>query len=97
MCYTVPTAAAILTTFMWRSKKTVPLFWLMLMFYGGALFGVIDHLWNGELFLISKDWLKDLSLGVVITGVIFATWGIILSLAKKNLALGAYLVSLEGK
>ena len=97
MCYTVPTAAAIVTTFMWRGKKTVPLFWLMLMFCGGALFGVIDHLWNGELFLISKDWLKDLSLGVVITSVIFATWGIILYLAKKNIALDAYLVGLEGK
>ena len=97
MCYTVPTAAAIVTTFMWRSKKTVQLFWLMLMFCGGALFGVIDHLWNGELFLISKEWLKDLSLGVVITVVIFAAWGVILSLAKKNLSMGTYLVSVEGK
>ena len=75
----------------------MPLFWLMLMFYGGALFGVIDHRWNGELFLFSKDWLKDLSLGVVITGVILVTWGIILSLAKKNLVMGDYLGSLEGK
>jgi hypothetical protein len=97
MCYTVPTTAAIVTTFMWRSKKTVSLFWLMLMFYGGALFGVIDHLWNGELFLISKEWLKDLSLGVVITVVILIVWGIILSLAKKNLAMGASLASAEGK
>ncbi len=97
MCYSVPTAVAIVTTLMWRSKKTVQLFWLMLMFYGGALFGVIDHLWNGELFLISKEWLKDLSLGVVITVVILAAWVTVLSLAKKHIALGGYLVSPEGK
>ncbi|MEW5816576.1 MAG: hypothetical protein AB1798_14435 [Spirochaetota bacterium] len=95
MCYTVPTTAAIVTTFMWSSKKTVQLFWLMLLFYGGALFGVIDHLWNGELFLISEDWLKDLSLGVVIAGVIFLAWAIILASAKRNPSLNAYLRTAE--
>jgi len=97
MCYTVPTTAAILTTFIWRSKKTVSLFWLMLMFYGGALFGVIDHLWNGELFLVSKDWLKDLSLGVVITVAIVLTWEIVLFLAKRNIFLNTYLINSEAK
>lgn len=96
MCYTIPLTAAVTTTFMWKQNKSLKTWWLSLMFYGGSLFGVIDHLWNGELFLISKDWLKDLSLGFVITGVILLTWGIILVLAKRNLSLRAYLVGAEG-
>jgi hypothetical protein len=97
MCYTVPTTAAILTTFMWRSKKTAPLFWLMLMFYGGALFGVIDHLWNGELFLISDNWVKDLSLGVVITVSIILVWRGVLFLAKRTPGLNSHLPIVELK
>lgn len=97
MCYVFPTVSAIVTSTIWNKTKSVKMWWLSLLFWGGALFGVIDHLWNGELFLISKDWLKDLSLGVVITGVILVTWRMILSLAKRNLTLGAYLVSLERK
>jgi hypothetical protein len=62
-----------------------------LLFWGGALFGFIDHLWNGELLLISKDWLKDLGLGAVITGVIILAWMIVLFLAKRNFSLHAYL------
>jgi len=84
MCYLGPTTAAIVTTFMWRSKKGLRLFWLMLMFYGGALFGVIDHLWNGELFLVSKHWLKDVLLGVVITAAIILAWRLVLALARKS-------------
>jgi hypothetical protein len=52
------------------------------MFLGGALFGIIDHLWNGELFLISKNWIMDLSLGFVITSGIMGSWGIINSAPK---------------
>lgn len=97
MCYLGPTTAAILTTFIWKSKKTLRLFWLMLMFYGGSLFGVIDHLWNGELFLVSKDWVKDALLGVVITAATLLTWRIILALARSNPSLSSSLVSCEGK
>lgn len=93
MCYTVPLVAGITTTLMWKKDKSVQMWWLNLMFYGGGLFGVIDHLWNGELFLISKDWVKDLALGVVITAVIFLAWKIILALAKKNFSLNAYVVA----
>ena len=97
MCYLGPTTAAIVTTFIWNKKKTLRLFWLMLMFYGGSLFGVIDHLWNGELFLVSKDWMKDLSLGVVITAVIILAWGLILFLAKRVPFLNTYLSTAEIK
>lgn len=97
MCYLGPTTAAIITTFMWKNKKTSRLFWLMLMFYGGTLFGVIDHLWNGELFLVSKDWMKDLGLGVVITAVIILVWRAIIFLAKRMPSLKDYLTTAEIK
>lgn len=93
MCYVFPTVGAIVTSTIWNKTKSVKTWWLSLLFWGGALFGVIDHLWNGELFLISKDWLKDISLGVVITVMIVLTWGIVLFLAKRNLSLNAYLLA----
>jgi len=97
MCYFGPTTAAIVTTFMWKSKKTINLFWLMLMFYGGALFGVIDHLWNGELFLVSENWIKDALLGVVITVGIILAWKGIIFLVKRTPELNRYLPTAELK
>lgn len=84
MCYAGPTVAAIITTCCWKKDKSTNTWWLSLMFYGGSLFGIIDHLWNGELFLISKDWPKDLGLGLVITGAIFLAWKIIVHSTKNN-------------
>lgn len=84
MCYTIPLAAAITTSFMWKKKKTLKLWWLSLVLYGGSLFGVIDHLWNRELFLVSENWIKDLCLGGVITGGLILMWMIILILAQKS-------------
>ena len=84
MCYTIPLAAALTTSFIWKKKMAVKLWWLILMFYGGSLFGIIDHLWNQELFLISKNWVKDLCLGGVITAGIILLWGILLTLAKRS-------------
>jgi hypothetical protein len=91
MCYLGPTTAAIVTTFIWQSKKTASLFWLTLLFYGGALFGIIDHLWNGGLFLVSENWAKDVMLGLVITAGTILAWAVILAFAKKNTSLNAYL------
>lgn len=90
MCYTAPLAGAIITSVAWKRTKSVKLWWLNLMFYGGALFGVIDHWWNGELFLISENIAKDLSLGLVISAVILITWGIMLAYSKTNPTLGGY-------
>jgi len=95
MCYLGPTTAAIVTTFLWKSKGTLKLFWLTLLFYGASLFGVIDHLWNNELFLVSKDWGKDVSLGVVITAAILLAWAGIVAIAKRNPSLRAYLTAAE--
>jgi hypothetical protein len=79
VCYVVPLAALMIGIF-WRKlsrKKGVYSLWLNRMLLGGALFGLIDHYWNGELFLISANLVTDLALGFTITGGIVATWGFI--------------------
>lgn len=91
MCYTIPLAAAIITTSLWGRSKQPKIWWLNLMLYGGALFGIVDHIWHGELFLISESVVKDLFLGGVITAAIFAFWGIILALSKVSSNLARYL------
>ena len=91
MCYTIPLAAAIVTTILWGQRKGARTWWLNLMLYGGALFGIVDHIWHGELFLISESLAKDLSLGGVITATVFACWGIILALSRVSSSLAHYL------
>ena len=60
------------------------------MFYGGALFGVIDHWWNGELFLISENIISDLLLGVTIVAIILISWGATVIWSKVNPILANY-------
>ena len=91
MCYTIPVIGAIVTSSLWSKTKNIKIWWLNLLLWGGAVFGFVDHLWNRELFLISKDWLKDIGLGVVITVMIVMAWGIFLFLAKRNVSLNNYL------
>jgi hypothetical protein len=55
---------------------------------GGTLFGVVDHLWSGELLLIGENWAMDLLLGCTITATIFGGWGITLGIVKINPDLG---------
>lgn len=93
MCYVVPLMAGAVSTVVWKKNKTVQMWWLALMFYGSSLFGVIDHLWNGELFFVSKVWLKDLALGFVITAAILLAWKVILVVSEKNISLNAYMKS----
>jgi len=78
-CYAVPLAATLILAVKRRTsiKKTKEMLWLNLLLLGGSLFGVIDHFWNGELFLLGSNLLADLSLGVTITLGTFAAWGII--------------------
>ncbi len=91
MCYAIPLAGAVITSLVWRKKREPKIWWLNLMFYGGALFGVIDHLWNGELFLVSENIVKDLLLGVVISASMLVCWFIILALSKATPGLSNYL------
>lgn len=90
MCYLAPVVGAVITSAVWRKTKSVKVWWLTLLFFGGALFGVIDHLWNGELFLISENIASDLLLGVAIVAVIFAAWGVTVAWSRKNPTLANY-------
>ena len=76
-CYLIPMITAI-AVYIMRRNKTLPNtkhnLWLNQLFLGGAIFGVIDHLWNGELFLFGNNLFLDLALGFVISLVIIAVW-----------------------
>ena len=84
MCYIAPVIGAVVTTAAWRKTKSVKLWWLTLMFYGSALFGVTDHLWNGELFLISENIASDLLLGMTIVAITLTVWGAIVITGCKR-------------
>ena len=84
VCYIVPTVASVIEYVRNRKIKQKPPHknWLNLMFLGGALFGIIDHLWNGELFLIGANWVSDLTLGFTITAGIIGSWGLMVYTPK---------------
>ena len=78
-CWTVPLIATIIGFLGSKAlnKQGSNVLSLNIMLLGGALFGAIDHLWHGELFLITSAWSADLALGGLITGGITTGWGII--------------------
>lgn len=78
MCYVAPLVGAITTSLICRTNKSKYVWWLNLMLYGGGLFGVIDHLWNGELFSLPKNLINDILLGLVILGAILLVWLVII-------------------
>lgn len=84
MCYTIPVAGAIVTSIIRHKKKDVKIWRLNLMFLGGAIFGVVDHLWNRELFLVSENLFADLLLGVVISAIIIVFWRLTLLFGRAN-------------
>ena len=87
VCYAVPAAAAIVHYIMRRNmkgwKEDVHQLWLNLLLIGGAIFGVVDHLWNGEIFLIGDNLVLDLMLGVTITTVIVLIWEALVIMDRK--------------
>jgi len=75
MCHVIPVANAIAVKF-WHMKTNDPrIGQLKIMFYGASIFGVVDHLWNGEFFMLSPNLAKDLMLGVAITLCVWGIWG----------------------
>ena len=88
VCYAVPTAAAIVHIVMRRNitswKGNTYHLWLSFLLAGGAIFGLVDHWWNGELFLIGENILMDLTLGVVITIAIVVIWAVLTTLDKTK-------------
>ena len=87
VCYAVPTVAAIIHYATKKNisgwKTSVHHLWLTLLLLGSAIFGIVDHLWNGELFLIGENIGYDLLLGSVITIVTIVVWAIIVIVDKK--------------
>ena len=82
-CYTVPTIAAIVHYLMRkRGLDGEHHRWLNLLFAGGAIFGIVDHAWNGELLAFS---VSDVMLGVVITFTILAAWSVVVVTDKIKL------------
>lgn len=49
---------------------------LNLLLFGGAMFGIVDHWWNKELFMIGPNIMSDLALGFVITISIISVWAL---------------------
>ena len=83
VCYVVPLVAAIISSTLWGVRKQGAMgWWLNLLLYGGTIFGIVDHLWSGELFLIGQATLMDLMLGATITVAILASWGITLGIVR---------------
>ena len=95
VCYAVPLAATVIVSLrrMISGKKSTEGFWLSIMLLGASIFGVVDHMWNGELFLLGSNLIMDLSLGITITAGVFAGWGLIV---YRNRATGI-LRHVEGK
>ena len=88
VCYTVPMIAAIAHIIMRRNitswKESAHHLWLSLLLGGGAVFGLVDHWWNGELFYIGDNIIMDLSLGIAITVTILVIWTIMFTLDKNK-------------
>ena len=88
VCYAVPTVAAIIHYATRKNisswKASVHHLWLTLLLVGATVFGIVDHLWNGELFLIGENVGFDLLLGVVITIVTIAVWAVVVIVDKKS-------------
>ena len=86
VCYLIPLTAAVVHTVLRRNVHSMKgdkhQLWLGMLLFGGALFGVVDHLWNGELFLFSGNLVSDLLLGATITATIVAAWAIIVRLDR---------------
>ncbi|MBU0530205.1 MAG: hypothetical protein KKC05_00890 [Nanoarchaeota archaeon] len=79
VCWAVPLIATVFSLIGRKASHNegVHGFWLSIMLLGGALFGMVDHLWYGELFIIGANWAMDLALGGLITTGITAGWGAI--------------------
>ena len=88
VCYLIPLAAAVVHTVLRRNVHSLMgdrhQLWLGMLLAGGALFGVVDHLWNGELFLLSGNLVADLLLGATITVTIVASWAFIVRLDRSS-------------
>ena len=88
VCYAVPAVAAISHMVMRRNitswKENTYHLWLNFLLIGAAVFGVVDHWWNGELFLIGENVSFDLLLGVTITIATIVIWAVVVTIDKSK-------------
>ncbi|MBI5466547.1 MAG: hypothetical protein HY974_04660 [Candidatus Kerfeldbacteria bacterium] len=84
MCYAVPLTAALITQLLNNRLRSGHIRYLNSMLYGGAIFGLIDHLWNGELLIRPENLGSDLLLGIVITLGLVIGWFIIVRWPALN-------------
>ena len=89
VCYVVPAIAAIVHYGLRKSKtswkKSTSHLWLGLLLSGGAIFGIVDHIWNGEFLLLGENLFIDLLLGITITLAIIIAWFVIITLNKIDI------------
>jgi len=86
-CYIVPIVAAVSVFVLrkfWEKEHNIHSYWLNIMLFGGATFGFVDHLWNGELFLIGENILMDISLGLAITITMVIIWAVMVLIDKSK-------------
>jgi hypothetical protein len=88
VCYTIPliTTIVIFATRKHLQQRIPRINWLNQLLAGGAVMLVIDHLWNGELFLIGEGVLLDLVLGFAMTAAVFVFWGILAAVSTYKKA-----------
>ncbi|MFH1257279.1 MAG: hypothetical protein V1494_08395 [Candidatus Diapherotrites archaeon] len=86
VCYAIPLSLSVILFALRKRaiKDSSELHWLNLMLSGGAVMLVIDHFWNGELFLIGENLFSDLLLGVLMTAGVFVFWGIMIAAGKAK-------------
>jgi hypothetical protein len=86
VCYSVPLLASIILflkgKYIQKNDRSLRL--LNIILGGGAFMLVIDHVWNGELFLIGNDIVSDLLLGVMMTIGAVVFWSVILFAEKAK-------------
>jgi hypothetical protein len=75
-CYVVPTAVAVLSVAFRRKYAIHTKYaqWFTIIFAGGSIFGFVDHMWNGELFLVGPSFMGDMLLGLAITATLLTSW-----------------------
>jgi len=88
-CYIIPLLA---TLAHYGMRKKIPTLntdpkqgWLTMMLGGASMFGFIDHLWNGQLFLLGPNLEWDLMLGTTITGAVVGLWALVRATRNKNM------------
>ena len=86
MCYVVPLVIILIINGFEKHKKIfiAHLDRLNLLMFGGVTMLVVDHLWNGELFLVGPNIIQDLALGFAMSGVVIIAWALIALIEKKQ-------------